>query len=150
MRTQSSTASDKKVRPWHGSAFVVEALALLFFMIISLAVLMLVFSSSYDRSAQADRFSHAVALATNEAEIFAANPEEDFQVKYFNEIDGVLTALDAESAASSTSFYTVKRTTDANTSTAGTLYRTTIAVVYNNAPVYELDTSRYVSKGGVA
>lgn len=139
----------KNIRPWHGSAFIVEALALLFFLSISIAVLMLLFSSSYERSIQADRFSHATILATNEAELFATQPQETSQTKYFKETEAGTLDKTTREDGSAQSLYKVENTITVDKKAAGALYHATIVVSYDNDIVYELETSRYASEGGV-
>ena len=50
--------NDHDRRPWHGAAFIVEALVLLVFLIASLAVIMQVIAGAHERSIEADRLSH--------------------------------------------------------------------------------------------
>ena len=66
--------NDHDRRPWHGAAFIVEALVLLVFLIASLAVIMQVIAGAHERSIEADRLSNAIILASNDAEAFAADP----------------------------------------------------------------------------
>ncbi|RDC11416.1 hypothetical protein C1861_12840, partial [Eggerthella lenta] len=47
--------NDHDRRPWHGAAFIVEALVLLVFLIASLAVIMQVIAGAHERSIEADR-----------------------------------------------------------------------------------------------
>ena len=65
--------NDHDRRPWHGAAFIVEALVLLVFLIASLAVIMQVIAGAHERSIEADRLSNAIILASNDAEAFAIN-----------------------------------------------------------------------------
>lgn len=61
---------------WHGRAFLVEALVLLAFLVVSLAVLISLFVNARVEGAQGDRLTQAVQLAQNAAEQFAANPQD--------------------------------------------------------------------------
>ena len=69
--------NDHDRRPWHGAAFIVEALVLLVFLIASLAVIMQVIAGAHERSIEADRLSNAIILASNDAEAFAADPTRE-------------------------------------------------------------------------
>lgn len=62
--------------PWHGKAFLVEALVLLAFLVMSLAVLITLFVNAQLESAGGERLAQAVHLAQNAAEEFAANPTD--------------------------------------------------------------------------
>lgn len=65
------------VKPsWHGKAFLVEALVLLAFLAMSLAVLITLFVNARLESAGGERLAQAVHLAQNAAEEFAANPTD--------------------------------------------------------------------------
>ncbi len=61
---------------WHGKAFLVEALVLLAFLVMSLAVLLTLFVNARLESAGGERLAQAVHLAQNAAEEFAANPTD--------------------------------------------------------------------------
>ena len=61
---------------WHGKAFLVEALVLLAFLVMSLAVLITLFVNAQLESAGGERLAQAVHLAQNAAEEFAANPTD--------------------------------------------------------------------------
>ena len=61
---------------WHGKAFLVEALVLLAFLVMSLAVLITLFVNARLESAGGARLAQAVHLAQNAAEEFAANPTD--------------------------------------------------------------------------
>lgn len=135
--------------PWHGAAFMVEALAILLFLAASLAVLMLLFSLSYNRGMQADRLSNSVLLATNNAESFAANPQEADQLQYFEEISNVMQEA-AFSGEEPTDLYKVERNVSSSPEARGLHYYATISVSYNDELVYQVETSRYVGSQEVA
>lgn len=61
---------------WHGKAFLVEALVLLAFLVMSLAVLITLFVNARLESAGGERLAQAVHLAQNAAEEFTANPTD--------------------------------------------------------------------------
>ena len=60
---------------WSGTAFIVEALFLLLFLVASIAIFVQLFAHAEKQSAESVELSRAVALASNAAEHFAANPE---------------------------------------------------------------------------
>lgn len=61
---------------WHGKAFLVEALVLLAFLVMSLAVILTLFVNARLESAGGERLAQSVHLAQNAAEEFAANPTD--------------------------------------------------------------------------
>ena len=61
---------------WSGAAFIVEALFLLVFLAASSAVFVQLFAQGAQQGAESLQLSRAVALASNTAERFAANPED--------------------------------------------------------------------------
>lgn len=115
----------------HNTAFLVEALVVLAFLMVSLAVFVQLFSKAQLEGLSANRLSEAVLIATNRAEEFSANPtavpeqtnEEDLVVR----CDVTPTKRDA-----------------------GTLYDATITVLDGNEEVYTLHTSRYVATASAA
>lgn len=145
MRTLTRRSTNNR-RTWHGSAFVIEALALLFFMVSCMAILLLLFSYSFDRSDEADQINNAVILATNSAEHFAANPDRIGSVSYYGFEDGVLTTLEQEEEQC----YIVQNKITTLRGTAGTTYNAEITVTRDGENIYTLETSRYVSSGGVS
>lgn len=60
--------------PWTGTAFLVEALVLLAFLVAMLALFMALFADAAERERQADQLTQAVSLAQNAAERFATDP----------------------------------------------------------------------------
>ncbi len=110
-----------------GTAFLIEALVVLAFLMVALAVFVQLFSKAQIQGVKANQLSQAVLIATNYAEEFSANPSK---VEAQKEKDG-LTA-------------TCKINEDKHT--AGTLYDATIEVSDGTQTVYTLHTSRYVSK----
>ena len=61
-------------RSWHGTAFLVEALVLLLFLVASLGIFMQAFARARATGAQAAQLESAVALASDVAERFCADP----------------------------------------------------------------------------
>lgn len=135
----------KNTRTWHGSAFIMEALALLFFLAICMAILMQLLSFSYHRAQEAGALANAVTLASNEAEQFATNPTGVANVRYFSLIDEVLTPLDHEEEGC----YVVTNGVSESRGNAGTMYRDLIRVAQKGETLYELETSHYSSNGGI-
>lgn len=112
-----------------GIAFLIEALVVLAFLMLSLAVFVKLFSGAQLEARSSNRVSEAVQLATNRAEEFSADPTHASGEK---EEDGLRVICE------------VKPTKH----TAGTLYEATITVHderYGQQGIYTLATSRYVS-----
>ena len=61
--------------PWSGTAFLVEACALLAFLVVSLAVLAALFMTASERGREADQLARAVVAARDAAERVCADPE---------------------------------------------------------------------------
>lgn len=59
---------------WTGVAFIVEAMLLLLFLVASLALFTSLFASAVQRGAESRDLTTAVAVATDTAERFAADP----------------------------------------------------------------------------
>lgn len=133
-------------RTWHGSAFIMEALALLFFMVACMAVLLMLLSTAFQRTDLAEQTGNAVILATNEAETFAAHPTRVDAVTYYELVDGQLVKVESETE----SCYVVKNNVLPTSSSAGTMYEDDIEVLRNGETVYEITTSRYMSDGGAS
>lgn len=127
MTSQTSTRRSPRRR---NVSFLIEALVVLAFIMLALAVFVRLFSSAQLEGMHANQVSQAVLIATNCAEEFSADPtgmQESF------EQDGLL----------------VRCSTTDERHTAGTLYEAVISV-YNQAgeELYVLETSRYVSDAG--
>lgn len=112
-----------------GMAFLIEALVVLAFLMMSLAVFVRLFSSAQLEGIQSNRRSQAIMMATNTAEVFSANPTE---VERVLTADGLTTTCDVEAVPHD----------------AGTLYNATITVSDGEAELYVLRTARYVSSMG--
>lgn len=146
-RLRRNSAHDR--RPWHGSAFIVEALVLLVFLIASLAVLMQVIGGAHERGEDADRLSNAIILASNDAEAFAADPTSGDTEAVYALVDGELVEDAGGDASGQADRYEVTRSVQAQAENAGTLYEAHIEVESDGAVVYQVDTARYVSDEGV-
>lgn len=129
---EMASATGKQRSSGHrGIAFLIEALVVLAFLMISLAVFVKLFSAAQLEARSSTRMSQAVQLATNQAEEFSADPTH---VDTEKELDGLKLTCE------------VKPTKHA----AGTLYEATITVhdeQYGQQNIYTLATSRYVSNG---
>lgn len=136
-------------RPWHGSAFIVEALVLLVFLVASLAVLMQIIGGAHERGEAADRLSSAIVLASNDAEAFAADPASGNLEAAYVLVDGELTKADGLSDDPDASAFGLTRTVEAQQQPGGTLYTARIVVSSGGEVAYELETARYVSNEGV-
>lgn len=123
-RRLRSNGSD--VRGKRGMAFIVEALVLLFFLVLAVTVFVQLLGGAVVRNQQATDLENAVQIAQDAAETFAADPQS-FQP----EGQGVY-AVDADIERTATS--------------AGALYRATIKVGKDGeeGSIYELSTARYV------
>lgn len=114
-----------------GMAFLVEALIILAFLMLSLAVFVRLFVGAQLEGIAANRKSEAVLAATNIAEEFSANPTG---VATTSEVGDLVVTCDVKPD---------KRE-------AGTLYNATIVVTHDSEEVYRLQTARYVSGGEVS
>ncbi|MEG2024524.1 MAG: hypothetical protein RRZ85_03130 [Gordonibacter sp.] len=144
-RKPETTLLSARHRPdttWHGTAFVVEALVLLVFLTFAIAVLMQLFGSAHARGLEERSLTQAVALATNDAEAFAAAPQADLPSSIFDADGNPLSSADAEEVADT---FVVTRKVTPEIEPSGTLYRASIVVARDGETVYELDTARYVS-----
>lgn len=80
-------------RSWHGTAFLVEALVLLLFLVASLGIFMHAFARARAMGAQATQLESAVALASDMAERFCADPAAASEPV---EEDGLVATCDVE------------------------------------------------------
>lgn len=126
-----SSSRTSHTRPaWSGMALVVEAMLLLLVLVGSLAVVTQLFAAASTRAQSGRKLAQAVALATTEAERFAADPAN---------AEGTFTEDDL----------TVLCTVTSETSETGTLYHASIDVRDTAAgrgdeePIYTLTTTRY-------
>ena len=114
---------------WSGTAFLVEAMLLLVFVVASIAVITQLFSASVNQIQDSERLSQAVALTTSQAERFAASPGSAAGEESSDDLRIVCEVEDERTAA-------------------GTLYRAHITAYdqVTNEVVYSIDTSRYESE----
>lgn len=117
----------------HGMAFFVEALVIMAFLMMSLAVFVQLFATAQLEGASANRLSEAVLVATNRAEEFSADPV-------------------AVQASTTEGDFEVTCDVTPTTRAGGTYYEATIHVLADGEQVYELQTARYVTNasGGEA
>lgn len=122
----SVTRRSSEVR--HSMAFFVEALVVLAFLMLALAVFAKLFSTAQVTGIAATRLSEAVTLATNRAEEFSADPTG---VPTQTEVDGLVTdcVVTPQERA------------------GGTLYDATITVRDGKREIYTIQTTRYVTRG---
>ena len=125
---------NKRRSNWSNTAFLVESLVLLFFLIACLAVFTQMFAHSWRASSDARKLSAACVVAQNAAEEFEANP----QAVRNDTID--------VSDASGTSFH-VSRSVESEAAAAGTMYTAHIAVSDDTGEVYSLEAQRYMEGG---
>ena len=137
-------------RPWHGAAFIVESLVLLAFLMTALAIMAQLMGAAHERAVEAQRLSNAIVLASNEAEAFAASPDDADTESAFELVDGQLASVEGAGAggdagsAGRSGLYRVERVVEMQDEPAGTLYVARITVSCDGEDVYALDTSRYV------
>ena len=114
---------------WTGFAIVVEAMVLLAFLAVSLAVVTQLFAASAVRAREGRELAAAVSCATNVAERFAAHPDE---VAGTTREGDLVVVCDVEE----------------DQRAAGTLYHATVTVFEDDVetPVYVLETARYVGQ----
>lgn len=115
-----------------GMAFFIEALVVLFFLMLSLAVFVRLFSGAQIEGMQANKLSEAVLVATNRAEEFSANPTAVKDLAYEGDL---MVSCDVEETKMA----------------SGILYEATITVSDESGELYVLETARYVhgENGGV-
>lgn len=128
---------NKRRSNWSNTAFLVESLVLLFFLIACLAVFTQMFAHSWRASSDASKLSAACVVAQNAAEEFEANP----QAVQNDTID-----VSDVSDASGTSFR-VSRSVESEATAAGTMYTVHIAVSDDTGEVYSLEAQRYMEGG---
>ncbi len=127
----AATRQGKK--PWTSTAFMIEALALLFVLVASLAVFTALFASSANSAKQAQRISDATAVAQNAAEEFSANPAAVEAGKNVG-----------SNAYRASSEFDVSCDVSKDAQATGTLYCAHITVSDSEGEAYALDVARYV------
>lgn len=122
----TSQGAAQRSKGHRGSAFLVEALVVLCFLMIALAVFVQLFSKAQVQGLGANQLSRAVFVATNYAEEFSADP----------------TGVEAQKVEDD---LTATCSVEQNKRDGGTLYEATIEVSDGSKTVYTLTTARYVS-----
>lgn len=117
-------------RAWHGMGFIIEAVVLLTFVAVCLAVFFRLFAYAESSSRSNTELSQAVVLASNTAEQFCINPDE---FETYTTSDGNLQ---------------LACTVDTQERTSGVMYHANISVTSaeTGEVVYTLTTSKYVSE----
>ena len=113
---------------WRGTALIVEILVILVVVVACLTVFVKLFSYAYTSNAYDQHRAHAITLATNQAERFAAD-----------------TSPATGTFAQSEGKYTTTWTITAEPTKRGTLYSAVISVSYTDQELYTLSTASYVS-----
>lgn len=146
-----------RVRPplWHGTAFLIEALVLVAFLMAALAVVLSLFASARAEEARAARLSEAVTLAQNAAEAFAATDEPVSRVcqeagTQTDDLYVVAVDVAAEERAAGTLYTATISVTAADTSEGadaaeGASGATNAESAVGDEALYTLDTARYVA-----
>ena len=120
--------SSQTRQPWHGVAFLVEAIILMMFLVATMAVFTNLLMGSQALSSNTHELTAAIVATANEAESFATHPSEG----------GTTATRDG---------FTITCTTEAIPQAGGMLY--VAHLVTENAAgqeVYQLTTSKYVSE----
>ena len=118
---------------WRGTALIVEILVILVVVVACLTVFVKLFSYAYTSNAYDQHRAHAITLATNQAERFAADTSP---------AAGTFTQDEGK--------YTTTWTITAEPTERGTLYSATISVSYTDQELYTLSTASYVSTAPAA
>lgn len=113
---------------WRGTALIVEILIILVVVVACLTVFVKLFSYAYTSNAYDQHRAHAITLATNQAERFAADTSP---------ATGTFTQDEGK--------YTTTWTVTAEPTKRGTLYSAVISVSYSDQELYTLSTASYVS-----
>ena len=112
---------------WRGTALIVEILIILVVVVACLTVFVKLFSYAYTSNAYDQHRAHAITLATNQAERFAADTSP--ATSTFTQNEGK---------------YTTTWTITAEPTKRGTLYSAVISVSYADQELYTLSTASYV------
>ena len=141
--------NDHDRRPWHGAAFIVEALVLLVFLIASLAVIMQVIAGAHERSIEGrppverHQSSHRTTPKRSRPIRPAATRRRVRpRRRPAGTTRGPIDVLDK-------SVYDLTRIVEAQSQPGGTLYTAHIYVSCGGEATYQIDTARYVSNEGV-
>ncbi len=135
--TSSLTSSQRGKSSWTSTAFMVEAIVLLFFLIASMAVFTQLFGLATTTSTEAARLANANTIAQNAAEEFSADPASVAK--------GAKVGLGA--AASTSGNFKVSCDVSKKKNSTGILYSAHIVVSDDNGEAYSLDAERFVEGG---
>lgn len=127
----------------HGTAFIVESMLLLVFLVTSLVVAVKVLGLAYERAGEAEVLSNAVALATSEMEDFVSEPVLEANDAYFWKSDSGLESIAAHSRMPSSGVYRVVRNVHATEVGGGVLYEAEVLVSYDGEEAYSLESSTF-------
>ncbi len=144
---ESSTfaKAQREKSSWTSTAFMVEAVVLLFFLIASMAAFTQLFCMAADTSVKASRLASATTIAQNAAEEFSADP---VSVAKGNQIGaGVATGAASGEASNEAGELQVSCDVTKKKQSAGTLYTAHIVVSDSDSEVYTLEADRYVEGG---
>ncbi len=131
MSTRATHTSERRSprRTRRGSrAFIVEALVLFVFLVITLAIVSQLFFASANQAQKSLELERAITVAANVAERFSANPTS------------------AEISEAGQDGLSVRCAITPQFTTSGTLYEATITVSNEYEDIYTLTTARYVSE----
>ncbi len=134
MARNNAAQRNKRRSNWTNTAFLVESLVLLFFLIACLAVFTQMFAHSWQASSDASKLSAACVVAQNAAEEFEANP----QAAQSGTVD--------VTGANDTNFH-VSRTVESEAAATGTMHTIRIDVSDDAGEVYSLEAQRYMEGG---
>lgn len=132
----AQAAQDRSNRMRSTTAFIIEALALLLVLIVSMAVFTQLFARSTAAADQSARICKAVNVAEDAAEEFSSDPAAVAAGK----------AVGAGVAKSGRDGFTVSCDVKQDATEAGVLWKAHIKVSDDEGTAFELDTSRYVSE----
>ena len=129
MSLNSLARRKRSLSSWAGTAFIVESMLLLVFLIGSVAVFTQLFAASVDRSTSSENLTKAVVAAESAAERFSADPTGSAGTTLAGDMTIVCDSTSEELAG-------------------GTLYHATITVFGpdQETPVYVLETASYESE----
>ena len=139
---------------WPGAAFLIESMLLLVFVTISIVVFTQLFVASSARAFESEELANAVAVASNAAERFAADPRNVTQVSAENDLI-VTTGVRPERWQGGTLYHATIRVYEISgegaSAAAGAQDATNVAhssllAIADSTPVYTLTTAVYESE----
>lgn len=123
--------------PRRSTAFIVEVMVLLFFLVGSLAIFTQLFASAMVTSNEAAKLSQATTIAQNAAEEFSADPVAIAKGK----------KVGAGIAVNGSDGFDVFCKVSTRKTEAGALYKAHITVSQDQTKIYQLNAQRYVEGG---